>query len=255
MKQKNEKGSILVLTLMLTLVILGVGLMAMWMSSSSTKMSANLVRRGEAIEAAKAGLHQAKNLLVNILQAPGDYQRVLLGQNCGSLTPSGNDVALQEIQANSGKGRLLCMVGFIQTCANAQQCYMQNVPVIPPNSQTIQQDKFGADDMSLVTFTAYVRNDEDEYRYCNTVREYGEANDNGNCDGTGGVNDQTDQIMRELLDVDARIILRVEARGKDGSSFAAIETIISGMSVASISNSMNQKGGANGSNQNSTTIK
>ena len=63
--KKDESGSILVLTLLVTLVILAVGLTAMWLSSSGMKMSGNLTRRQEALYAAEAGMEHARSVLAN----------------------------------------------------------------------------------------------------------------------------------------------------------------------------------------------
>lgn len=92
-QRAGEAGSVLILTLLVTLIILAIGLTAMWLSSSSMKMSGNLTRRQEALYAAEAGMDHARSILANTTT----WNALLAG--CGS---SLDDTGL------NGRGVVLC---------------------------------------------------------------------------------------------------------------------------------------------------
>jgi hypothetical protein len=206
----DERGSVLVLTLMLTLVILGIGLMAMYMSSSTTKVSSNLVRRQEAMQAARAGMAQARAVLLQLVGTGGstnpNFSPALRGTFCSSGTPP--TPAVRIASYIPGKGWPLCQGVSAASPAGP----MQNVAVVGGGATTTA---FGGTDYTNVQFTAWIRNDDDEYRWCNrnpvTQPDHGELTpDSGDCNGSGGY-DAADDEIRLLTDEDSRVIVRVEA--------------------------------------------
>ena len=248
----GEAGSVLVLTLFLTLVILGIGLMAMWMATSTTKVYGNLLRRQEAMQAARAGLAQARVILLGLggsggVSAP-NFSPALRGDYC--MTPPTDDTA-RLAAIIPGRGRVLCS----GTMASIPGGPLENISVIDSASMTASVAVTNSDYPRKVTYTAYVRNDEDEYRWCDAHSDHGEGGaDSGDCNQDGTKNDLADKVIRNLRDDDSRIILRVEARGRGGLSFAAVEAVISGRIPIVIRNSYSQLGGSGGQNANNVVL-
>lgn len=136
-REQDESGSILVLTLLVTLVILGVGLTAMWISSSGMKMSGNLTRRQEALYASEAGMEHARSILANTIK----WDDLLNGCAGHSM----NDTGV------GGRGVILCEGGIAGTpLANY---------LIASGASTTSSKVRG---LSNITYTVYIRNDEAE---------------------------------------------------------------------------------------------
>ena len=229
-----EVGSVLVLTLLLTLVILGIGLMAMWMASSATKASSKLMRQREAKTAVSLGMLRARFILLRGLGSanlPG-FSAALQGLPC---SPRPSDPRARMAAFVPNKGRLLCDNVDTRRPAIA----LQDVPVVmAPPSKRRDHAVIKVDELAQAQFTAYVRNDDDEYRHCNGVLERGERSDSGHCPRLRLGMSSAQQ--RALMDEDSRVILRVEGRGRDGLSFAAVEVVLSGSKVVPIRNAYTQ---------------
>jgi Tfp pilus assembly protein PilX len=98
----RERGSILVLAMLVTLLILGLGLTVMWVASSDTRVTVNITRRQEGLFAAEACLNRARAFL----NTEADWQPV--------LDPANNCSATKDSPGYSGtstgaKGRVLCI--------------------------------------------------------------------------------------------------------------------------------------------------
>ena len=133
---------------------------------------------------------------------------------------------------------------------------MENVDVVGGGATTTA---FGSTDYTNVKFTAWIRNDDDEYRWCNrnpaSKPDHGETSpDSGDCNNSGGY-DPADDVIRLLTDEDSRVIVRVEARGRDGLSFAAVEAMVTGRTPVLIQNLYQQAGGSGGQNSNSVILR
>lgn len=192
----DEQGSALVLALLVTFVLLGVGLTALWMGTSSTKIAGNLTRRQEALYAAQSGVERARLVLSNVVS----LSAVLQGGGC---TPAQDDPA--------GRGRVLCDGAMP----------LEDVRVIAGSSTAASQLRSSARNAS---YTVFVRNDSAEWAWCNGQLDSGETSDDGNCDGTGG---PESDLWRATTDNDGRVVLRVEGLATDGISFVAIEVVMS----------------------------
>lgn len=125
-----QRGSILVLTLLITLVLTGLGLTTMWVTSSSRKLTGNATRRAEALNAAETGLEQARNLLTTF----GNWNTLLAGCTGGA--------------SDSIKGVSLC-------AANQP---LHNVRVVEASSAT----DTSVSGLGLITYSVWIRNDEEE---------------------------------------------------------------------------------------------
>lgn len=221
---RDEQGSVLLLALLVTLLILGIGLTAMWISTSGTKISSNLTRRQEALYAAETGLGRARALL---RQYPGLWPTFLAGCSATMDDPT-------------NKGMVLCEPGGTPVA-------LQLTPVVAAGSITDTQNP----GMTNVRYTIYVRNDPFEYQWCNGITEPGETADTGDCNGDSSA-DATDANLRQFGDVDRRITVRVEGHGKDGLSQVAIEALISAGVTAAAAPGYAQKGGSSGGGASAT---
>lgn len=142
--KSSEQGSIIVLALLVTLIILGVGLTVLWVSSSGTKITSNITRRQEAIYAAEAGLERARRFLdtYNL-----DWSFLTL-----SVANGGNGCGADAYDSAT-KGRILC----------DGPTPLRDVSVIAGSQ--ISSDGGASQNfagMSNISYTIYIRNDDAE---------------------------------------------------------------------------------------------
>jgi hypothetical protein len=172
--REGQAGSVLVLTLLVTLVILGVGLTAMWMATSATKVTGNINRRLEAMNAAEAGIFHAREVLIANID---DWNTLIAGTGtpCASKSWEGDD-----------KGRVLCD-GTDE---------LEREEVVESSSSTFARASIP--NANQITYTVYIRNDDDE------------------AEAAGG---------SYQVDVDRRVVIRSEGRGRDAMSYVALEAV------------------------------
>lgn len=192
----SERGSALVLALLVTFVILGVGLTALWLSSSSTKIASNLTRRQEALYAAQTGVDRARRVLTTV-------------PNLNALLNGGACTATQDDPL--GRGRVLCEGAMP----------LEDVRVIPASTTAATAVRQTARNSS---YTVLIRNDSSEFAWCNGRLDPGETSDDGNCDGNSGAESD---LWRATNDLDGRVIVRSEGTGADNTSFVAVEVVLS----------------------------
>jgi Tfp pilus assembly protein PilX len=99
---EREQGSILMLAMLTTVLLLGQGLAVMWVAASDTRVAANITRRQEGLFAAEAGLDRGRAFLAT--QA-GWTPSLDPGTSCGATR---NDPGYP---AAPGKGKVLCAGG------------------------------------------------------------------------------------------------------------------------------------------------
>ncbi len=195
--RKAESGSVLVLALLVTMVILAIGLVAMWLSSSEMQMTGNISRRQEALYAAEAGLERARATLMEYTNWSDPVK------GC-DLTSPPNDPG---DPAAGHKGFVLC---------DPSGNMLYNMYLVDASSQT----KAKAPGTENLRYTVYIRNDDAEIAQ--------KAPD------TSWYNN----------DDDKRVVIRVEATGRDGLSFFAIETVMSQSVVIPVEENYLQQGGS-----------
>lgn len=193
----GEDGSVLLLALLVTMLILGAGMLALWTTTASTRISSNLTRRQEALYAAESGIQRAQRLLGAVPNLS------LLLEQGGGCTPL--------LDEPLGRGRVLCD-GAIA---------LENVRVIASTTAAAGQVRQSARNP---TYTVFVRNDTAEYAWCNGQLDPGESDDDGDCDGSPGA--ETD-LWRATNDQDGRVVVRSEGLAADGVSYVAVEVIVS----------------------------
>lgn len=215
----REAGSVLVLALLVTLLILGVGLTAMYLSSSGMKVSGNITRRQEAMSATETGLERALMVLNNAT----DWSVLLAGTAC---TSPDHQVPVSWPRLESEKGAILCdaaaatpAIKDVQVIELATAGYVTNL--------TNQEAKA----MENLRYTVYIRNDDVEV--------------NVNM-GTLGIGPAW------ITDDDKRVILRIEGTARDSLSFFAVEvSIVVPPPMSQDPCPYGQSGGCDGTNKNS----
>jgi hypothetical protein len=203
---------VLVLALLITLVILGVGLTAMFLSSSGMKVSGNISRRQEALSATEAGVERALALVKTV----ADWDTLLDGSTCnGTIGAGDHDIpAGAPGPANTAKGAILCD-------PNNGGVPLKDVPVYEGGSTVAT----AVPDLKNVRYTVYVRNDNPEVRTMSN---------------------------NWLDDEDMRVVLRVEGTARDNLSFFAVEVVAAVPQGGGAQNPCpyGQAGGCDGANTN-----
>jgi len=141
----GESGSVLVLAMLVTIVILGVGLTAIMLSSSGMKVSGNIVRRQEALAVADTGI--MRGLTILRANATTDWDCLLGSPSCTSLPCS------PTIPYDAQKGYVLC--------DNATPLENERlISSVPTNltGNSAADTSYGEN----LTYTVYIRNDPTE---------------------------------------------------------------------------------------------
>lgn len=131
-----EDGTALVLVLLVSLLLLGLGLTVMWVGSSGVRVTANLARRQEALAAAEVGIERARS----VLAGAGDWN-ALLGDASGSTLCATSPVTPRDVR----KGNLLC----------DGPTPLKDIPVIESASST----SAAAPELASYRYTVWIRND------------------------------------------------------------------------------------------------
>jgi Tfp pilus assembly protein PilX len=220
-RSHSQQGSVLVLTLLVTMIILGIGLTVMWVASSSMKMSGNLTRRQEAFNAAEAGIERARSILMSPA-FKNDWNPLLAG--CGSALDS--DLV----------GRILCD----GATALANVHFIAGATAGKTNSE-----------LQKVNYTVWIRND-----WASECVNVSGGASKVDCNGDG--TEETDvKKLKSLPNVDSnrRVIVRSQGVGRDGISIVTLEVIVAGTVLPSGGSSYIQAGiNAQGSSSGQVSI-
>lgn len=152
-RRTSEGGSVMVLAMLVTLVILGVGITAMMISSSGMKMSGNLNRRQEALSSVEVGIERATAALL----AASDWDPLLDGtSSCGVHTLDDPPT----LSTMGARGRVLC--------EESTSTHLANIPVMPAST---------AHQLDQMQYTVFIKNDPVEVSWM----------------GAGGITDDEDR--------------------------------------------------------------
>jgi hypothetical protein len=179
----------MVLALLVTLLILGIGLTAMYLSSAGMKVSGNITRRQEAMAASESGIERALAVLNTV--GPDAWSTLLPAGQCGATL---DDQPISQDNAEKKKGVVLCDAGVP----------LENVSLLESSSTTIAAGAAPA--MQNLTYTVFIRNDD------------GEA--------FSLWDNSTPKTLAWETDNDKRVVLRVEGTARDSLSFFAVEAVI-----------------------------
>jgi hypothetical protein len=221
----------MVLVLLVTMVILGIGLTVMWVGSSGMKVSTNITRRQEALYAAEAGIEQARAVL-NSVGTSGSWQPFLAGTNCGTAPPTAP-------HDPDGKGNVLC--------SSAGVMYYNYLPTTGFTNTPTKAPGFGQ-----MRYTVYIRNDVESE--CDQQPGHPSKLD---CDGDQVYGTAADKqgATAGITDNNRRVIIRSEGVARDGLSQVNLEVTISGVPAATAGSSYSQAGmNAQGSNSGKASL-
>jgi hypothetical protein len=190
-RPRREAGSVMVLALLVTMLILGVGLTAMYLSSSAMKVSGNITRRQEAMSASETGVERGLAVLNNI--GPDAWSTLLPPGKCGATLDDQPVLRINKLP-DKKKGVVLCDNGVA----------LEGISLLEDSSTTVALA--GAPSMANLTYTVFIRNDDAEaYLLWAT---------------------SSPNVAAWETDIDRRIVLRVEGTARDSLSFFAVEVVV-----------------------------
>jgi Tfp pilus assembly protein PilX len=200
--RRDERGSILVLALLVSLILLAFGLTVMWVASSAQRASTNISRRQEAMYAAEAGVEQARAILSGL----NDWNGVLGWSSPNNwLCACPNSDQLRGCILRDGAG----------TC-------LQNMQVVDLGSASWAAQNAADPTLKNYSYTIWVRNDwEDE---CDPTTAHPITNCNADCywgdtlTGTG--------CGYTMHDINGRIVVLVEGVARDGLSSVRLQIVL-----------------------------
>jgi Tfp pilus assembly protein PilX len=231
-RQSTDRGSVLVLALLVTLIILGIGLTVMWVASSGSKMSGNITRRQEALYSAEAGIERARALLYASPNSWGDFLK-----GCTSATRNIDDVGVVMCDApNTGATPLqwTLVIGGTTTTATETQ-------------------KFGGANMDKLQYTVWIRNDWGSEGCLQVTKSKWDCDDPP--DGVGETKTNDIKGTNTKFEKNGRVIIRSEGIGRDGLSTVTLEVIVTKPGSAAAASSYSQAGlNAQGSNSGKAAI-
>jgi hypothetical protein len=199
-RSSSQSGSVLILAMLVTLVILGVGLTAMWIASSEMKISGNITRRQECLYGAESGLERARSILAT---SASTWATLLTTATCSATE---DDYTPGTPTTGTGqKGKILCD-------DSSPPLPMENIPLFEGTTLTNPG-------LTNMTYTIWIRNDDAE---------------------------QAANVLLSNppeLDRDRRLVVHVEATGRDQLSFFAVEAVLAAPVVAVDEDYMGQHGG------------
>jgi hypothetical protein len=146
----NERGAVLITVLLVMLALLGLGVMAMWMTTGNLQIGANTNLRNQALYVAEAGIEAVRNDL------NGATPRVL-----NTLLAGGKDVANDNIPSGAGVDSAGLPNGIGAVYFYADNTTLTNV-AFPPASFT--RGSGGNLSTTMGTYTVWIRNDTAELR-------------------------------------------------------------------------------------------
>lgn len=223
----SERGSILVMTMVITVVIMALGLTVMWVASRGQKVGANLSRRQEALYAAEAGIAYAQAFLAeHIVEGWSPYLRA------ADDTPANPCAKAAWVEAK----------GAVLLCDQTGNAIMQKQIFADSGVELVNKNN--------LTYTIYLKNDPAEWMDCDGFP----AGETEECaappEGFGGP--ETDR-WRATHDNDDRLVIRSEGIGRDGISMVAIEVTVKKPTDVATAQSWHQSGmNAQGSNSTPT---
>jgi hypothetical protein len=156
---RDERGAILLAVMMIMIVLLGLGMSALFLTRSNVQMLTNTNLRNQALYVAEAGLERARDIL-NGPVAP-DLTALLGGT--GHVVNASDEIpgALDAVSGLPvGRGAILTDTGGVPLLR-------VNYPTSVSHSEAIPGNPNGVSAQLMGVYTVYVRNDTAECRMAN----------------------------------------------------------------------------------------
>jgi hypothetical protein len=156
---RDERGAILVAVMMIMIVLLGLGMSALFLTRSNVQMLTNTNLRNQALYVAEAGLERARDIL-NGPVAP-DLTALLGGTGHAANTSDEIPAALDTVSGLPvGRGAVLTDTGGVPLLR-------VNYPTSVSHSEAVPGNPNGVSSQLMGVYTVYVRNDTAECRMGN----------------------------------------------------------------------------------------
>jgi Tfp pilus assembly protein PilX len=149
-RRQPDTGAVLITVLLVMLALLGLGVMALWMTSGNLQIGANANLRNQALYVAEAGIEAVRN---DLNANPSRSMTALLQ---GGKDPT-NDNMPTGVDANGQPNGIGGVYWFLDNST------MTNV-AFPPNSFSRGTGGSGVQSTTMGTYTVWIRNDTGEIR-------------------------------------------------------------------------------------------
>jgi hypothetical protein len=149
-KRPSDRGAVLITVLLVMLALLGLGVLALWMTSGNLQLGANANLRNQALYVAEAGIEAVRN---DLNANPGRSINALLA---GGKDPT-NDNVPTGVDANGNPNGIGAVYWFLDNTT------MTSVP-FPPNVFSRGVGGSGPQSTTMGTYTVWIRNDTGEIR-------------------------------------------------------------------------------------------
>lgn len=153
-QRRNDQGAVLVVVMMVLLVLMGMGMTALWMTSGNLQVGTNVNLRANALYVAEAGIEQARAIL-NGPTPPN--MPVLLA---GSTHPLDNVPTLVDAVTGAANGIGAVMMNVPDPIATPG-LPLVNVVYPPPSFGRVASTSTAE---TMGTYTVWIRNDAPELR-------------------------------------------------------------------------------------------
>ena len=154
-KRKSDSGAVLITVLLVMLALLGLGVLALWMTSGNLQIGANANLRNQALYVAEAGIEAVRN---DLNANPGRSINALL---LGGKDPT-NDNVPSGVDANGNPNGIGAVYLFLDNST------MTSIP-FPPNTFLRGVGGSGVQSTTMGTYTVWIRNDTGEIRQGNPL--------------------------------------------------------------------------------------
>jgi Tfp pilus assembly protein PilX len=149
-KRKADSGAVLITVLLVMLALLGLGVLALWMTSGNLQIGANANLRNQALYVAEAGIEAVRNDLNANPNRPMDPLLT------GGKDPT-NDNVPTGVDANGMPNGIGAVYWFLDNSTTTNVSF-------PPNSFTRGVGGSGVQSTTMGTYTVWIRNDTGEIR-------------------------------------------------------------------------------------------
>jgi Tfp pilus assembly protein PilX len=149
-KRTKDRGAVLITVLLVMLALLGLGVLALWMTSGNLQIGANANLRNQALYVAEAGIEAVRN---DLNANPGRPINALLA---GGKDPP-NDNIPTGVDASGQPNGIGAVYHFLDNSTTTNVAF-------PPNTFNRGQGGSGLQSTTMGRYTVWIRNDTGEIR-------------------------------------------------------------------------------------------
>jgi Tfp pilus assembly protein PilX len=150
MRRHSDAGAVLITVLLVMLALLGLGVLALWMTSGNLQISANANLRNQALYVAEAGIEAIRN---DLNANPARPMTALLAGGKDAV----NDNVPTGVDASGQPNGIGAVYWFLDNSTTTNVAF-------PPNSFSRGVGGSGVQSTTMGTYTVWIRNDTGELR-------------------------------------------------------------------------------------------